>query len=149
VRLGAGGRILVAGTARQNTSGAKTKIALARYTSNGSIDTSFSTNGKTTTSIGSGIAGYGLGIEPAGGIVVVGTIGTQPPHFDIAVVRYTPAGDLDTGFGTGGIVRTDLGGDERAYGMRVQGNGRVVVAGVGWPHGSLVSHFLLARYLAA
>jgi hypothetical protein len=82
--------------------------------------------------------------------VVAGTVGTQPPNFDMAVVRYTPAGNLDAGFGTGGIVRTDLGADERAYGMRIQGNGRIVVAGVGWPPGgSLASHFLLARYLPA
>ena len=149
VRLGTGGRILVAGSATKNVPGAKTKIAVARYTSNGTLDTSFSTDGKTTTSIGSGAAAYGIGIEPAGGIVVAGTVGTQPPHFDMAVVRYTPAGALDSGFGTGGIVRTDLGADERAFGMRIQSDGRIVVAGAGWPPNSLISHFLLARYQSA
>jgi uncharacterized delta-60 repeat protein len=149
VRLGANGRIVVAGTARKNVSGAQTKFAVARYTANGSLDTSFSTDGKTTTSIGHYAFGYGVGIEPAGGIVVAGTVGTQPPHFDMVVVRYTPAGDLDSSFGTGGIVRTDLGADERAYGMRIQSDGRIVVAGVGWPPSSLISHFLLARYLSA
>lgn len=150
VRLGSGGRIIVAGTASKNVSGAKTKIAVARYTSSGSLDTSFSTDGRITTSIGSGAAAYGIGIEPSGGIVVAGTVGTQQPDFDMALVRYTPAGDLDAGFGTGGIVRTDLGADERAFGMRIQSNGRIVVAGVGWPPGgSLISHFLLARYLSA
>ena len=150
VRLGSGGRIIVAGQAEKNVLGAKRKIAVARYTSSGSLDTSFSTDGKTTTSIGSFVSAYGMGIEPAGGIVVAGTVGTQSPHFDMAVVRYTPAGDLDSGFGMGGIVRTDLGADERAYGMRIQSNGRIVLAGVGWPPGgSLPSHFLLARYLSA
>ena len=149
VRLGSNGRILVAGTARKNVLGAKTKFAVARYTSNGSLDTSFSSDGKTTTSIGHYADAFGLGIEPAGGIVVAGTVYTQSAA-DMAVVRYTPAGDLDSGFGTGGIVRTDLGGDERAYGMRIQSDGRIVVAGVGWPPGgSLTSHFLLARYLSA
>jgi uncharacterized delta-60 repeat protein len=147
VRLGSGGKIIVAGTARKNVSGAAPKIAVARYTSSGALDTSFSTDGKVTTSIGSGVIAYGMGIEPAGGIVVAGTVGTQ--HFDMAVVRYTPTGDLDSGFGAGGIVRTDLGADERAYGMRIQGNGRIVVAGVGWPSHSVISHFLLARYLSA
>jgi uncharacterized delta-60 repeat protein len=149
VRLGSGGRIIVAGTASKNVSGATTKMAVARYTSSGALDTSFSTDGKVTTSIGSGVIAYGMGIEPAGGIVIAGTVGTQPPDFDMAVVRYTPAGALDSGFGTGGVVRTDLGDDERAYGMRIQSNGRIVVAGVGWPSGSLTSHFLLARYLSA
>jgi uncharacterized delta-60 repeat protein len=149
VRVGSGGRIIVAGSARKNVSSAKTKIAVARYTSSGALDTSFSTDGKVTTSIGSDVYGYGMGIEPAGGIVVAGTVGTHPPHFDMAVVRYTPAGVLDSGFGTGGIVRTDLGADERAYGMRVQGDGRIVVVGVGWPPSSLTAHFLLTRYLSS
>jgi len=149
VRLGTAGRILVAGTAAKNVGGSKTKFAVARYTSNGSLDTSFSSDGKTTTAIGSGAAASAIGIEPMGGIVVAGTVGTQPPNFDMAVVRYTAAGALDSGFGTGGIVRTDLGADERAFGMRIQSDGRIVVAGVGWPPGSLTSHFLLARYLPA
>ena len=120
VRLGSGGRIIVAGIARKNVSNPKTKFAVARYTSSGSLDTSFSTDGKTTTPIGHYADAYAVGIEPAGGIVVAGTVYTQSAA-DMAVVRYTPTGNLDSGFGTGGIVRTDLGDDERAYGMRIQG----------------------------
>jgi uncharacterized delta-60 repeat protein len=148
VRLGTAGRILVAGTAAKSVVGSKTKLAVARYTSNGSLDTSFSTDGKVTTSMATDVSGYALGIEPMGGIVVAGTVYTQSSA-DMVVVRYTAVGALDSGFGTGGIVRTDLGADERAFGMRIQTDGRIVVAGVGWPSGSLISHFLLARYLPA
>jgi hypothetical protein len=40
------------------------------------------------------------------------------------------AGDLDLRFGSGGVVRTDFsGGDDYGFGVKVQADGKTVVAG--------------------
>src|SRR5512138_690070 len=54
------------------------------------------------------------------------------------------AGDLDPGFGTGGIVVTDFGFSSRAEALLIQADGKLVVAGTGGPWDS--AGFLVARY---
>ena len=62
-----------------------------------------------------------------------------------AAVFASPArsagGDLDPTFGTGGRVVTDFGFDDRATGVALQPDGRIVVAGTGCG-----GDFLVARY---
>ena len=69
---------------------------------------------------------------PDGGIVAVGRTdkaGTQ--NTDFALVRYLPDGMPDPGFGTGGIVTTDVlaGHAAQANAVAVQPDGKIVVAG--------------------
>jgi hypothetical protein len=47
---------------------------------------------------------------------------------------------LDSGFGSGGMVQTDWGGQDEAYALTVQPDGRILVGGWG------AGHFALARY---
>lgn len=54
-------------------------------------------------------------------------------------------GDLDPTFGSGGKVTTDFGGNETAWGVVVQPDGRVVVAGARFDMGPS-DDFVLARY---
>ena len=58
------------------------------------------------------------------------------------VAAATP-GDLDSGFGSGGVVTTDLGVDASVLGLRVGMDGRIVVGGVAWGDSAAVA---LARY---
>src|ERR1051326_8840992 len=55
-------------------------------------------------------------------------------------------GELDTTFGTGGIVITDFGSRARCYGLAVQRDGKIVVAG--WASNGSNRDFALARYTA-
>ena len=50
---------------------------------------------------------------------------------DFAIVRYTSAGALDTGFGTGGKVTTDIGTStfDSAQSLVIQADSKIVVAG--------------------
>ena len=57
------------------------------------------------------------------------------------------AGSLDTSFGSGGVVTTDLGGLGAAYGVAVQSDGKIVAAGYA-NHGGNYD-FALVRYTAA
>jgi uncharacterized delta-60 repeat protein len=54
-------------------------------------------------------------------------------------------GDLDSTFGTGGKVVTDFGGNETAWGVAVQSDGKAVVAGTRFDPGPS-DDFVLARY---
>lgn len=63
-----------------------------------------------------------------GSIEAVGS-GTGPTGEDLLVLRYTPAGSPDTGFGADGIRSFDLGGEERAHTALWAADGSVVVGG--------------------
>jgi len=115
------GAIVVAGTSSSN-------FAVVRYTSTGALDNTFDTDGKVTTDIGSSTndSANSVAIQSDGAIVVAGTSAN-----DFAIVRYTSAGALDTGFGTGGKVTTDIGTSTFDSGASVviQGDSKIVVAG--------------------
>jgi uncharacterized delta-60 repeat protein len=84
-------------------------FALARYTPNASLDTSFGSGGKVLTSNGNwdSIA-RGVVIQPDGRIVAAGNrcLGAHP--CDFLLVRYTAQGRLDGSFGNGGKVTTEF-----------------------------------------
>lgn len=94
----------------------------------GTLDTSFGTDGKVTTDIGSD-SDYAssVAIQNDGKIVVAGQAGSEP-NIDFALARYNNDGNLDTNFGTGGIV-TDIGGRNPASSLALQSDGKIVVAG--------------------
>jgi uncharacterized delta-60 repeat protein len=120
-------------------------FALARYNPNGSLDTSFSGDGKQTTSFTAVDVANGVTIQGDGKIVAVGRAGDFGVT-DFALARYNPNGSLDTSFSGDGRQTTDFGGDDGANGVAIQGDGKIVAAGVGpGPNGT--NDFALARYL--
>ena len=117
-------------------------FAVARYNSNGSLDTSFSTDGKTTTAFGSNDYGRAVALQTDGKIVVAGYTDFSGNN-DFAVVRFNSDGSKDTSFDTDGEVTTSFGGDDQARAVLVQPDGKIVAAGF-WDGGS--AHFAVARY---
>jgi uncharacterized delta-60 repeat protein/uncharacterized repeat protein (TIGR01451 family) len=112
------------------------RFALARYTANGTPDTSFHGNGQVVTPGG---GAEDLKLQSDGRIVVAGGNG---PGGDFAVLRYNTDGSLDSGFGAGGETVTDFGGADTAHGVALQPGGAIVAAGQGGPD----TDFALARY---
>jgi uncharacterized delta-60 repeat protein len=120
-------------------------IAVTRYNSDGSLDTSFGTGGRVTTDFaGRSDNGTSISIQPDGKILVAGSADSVATQFDFALVRYNANGSLDSTFGTGGKVTTDFnGGLDAASAIALQADGRIVLAGyatAGDPH------MALARY---
>lgn len=89
------GKFVVAGAVP--LSNGATELALARYNTNGSLDSAFGKNGIATFNEG---PAFGMGLQSTGKIVVA----APGPQFSIAVVRFNSNGSLDTSFGTNGIV---------------------------------------------
>jgi uncharacterized delta-60 repeat protein len=89
----------------------------------GQLDSRFATGGKARTDLGGTDWAGSVATGPRGVIVVVGGSGG-----DVAVVRYDSSGRLDPTFGKGGIVVTDLAGDDAGASVVVQPDGKVVAA---------------------
>lgn len=138
------GKIVVVGSA-DNTQTFK-DFAVARYNSDGSLDTSFGTSGKVITDFGIDTDGDGVkesgddvatavAIQPDGKIVVAGHVSLPKGggigfNNDFAVARYNPDGSLDTTFGNDGIVTTNVASDsDLANDMMLQPDGRIIVVG--------------------
>lgn len=152
------GKILAAGvSAPVFPAPGSSDFALARYNSDGSLDTTFGTTGRVTTDFGSSRRDVTLSIalQPEGKFVAAGWSAPAPPttgRVDFALARYNSDGSLDTSFGTGGQVITDFPStavfsDEKVSGVALQPDGKIVAAGSACPAGFPAScDFALARY---
>jgi uncharacterized delta-60 repeat protein len=59
------------------------------------------------------------------------------------------SGDLDTGFGNGGTIRTDFSGNiDQANAIAIQRDGKIVAAGSSFSSAKTVEDFIVARYNA-
>jgi uncharacterized delta-60 repeat protein len=136
-----GGKIVVAG-ASAPADPAQYSFALVRYEPDGDVDTSFGTNGITTTLIGGEAIGYALARQPDGKLVVAGSAYVGGAlRFGLA--RYDSEGALDPGFGSGGVVTTPVGDYDEAYALALQPDGKIVAGGSTY---GPETHFGLARY---
>lgn len=132
------GKIIVVGQSDND-------IAIVRYNSNGSLDTGFSGDGKVVTDFGAVEAVWGVAVLDNGKILVAGSSysGSEKVfRFDesgfqmattgdsnFLLVRYNSDGSLDTGFGNGGRVTTELGGIDVAMNLLVQDDGKIILTG--------------------
>ncbi len=135
------GKIVTAGFAHNGTD---YDFGIVRYNSDGSLDTSFNTNGMVTTDLGGDDRISGVGIDSNSKIVVVGRSGSIS-DYDFAVVRYNGDGTIDTSFGVNGVVIIDLGGtDDRGREITFDSSGRIVI--VGRSNGAGNNDFVVMRF---
>ena len=121
-------KVVAAGSERDPASNAVT-FALARYNRTGSLDSAFGSGGKTRTEFAQPSEATALAIQPDGKIVLAGMTGTVNVDFDFALARYNRDGTLDSTFGVGGKVTTDLSQVDAAYAVAIQADGKIVIAG--------------------
>ncbi len=131
VRIQSDGKIVVAGDC---ANGGFQQFALARFTTNGALDTTFGSGGKVQTSISTTAFGYGIGTAPDQKIVAAGfaaRIEGSTVISDFAAARYQTNGALDFSFGSLGRSTANVGGGtvNVGYGMAVQPDGKIIVAG--------------------
>jgi uncharacterized delta-60 repeat protein len=139
------GSLVVAGSFEPDPTQAASSFALARYTTSGSLDTSFGTGGLVTTSFGQyDAAANTVLVQPDGSIVAAGHTSTSSSFFNFALARYHADGSLDPSFGTGGLVMTTFGQLDDARGLVLQSDGKLVAAG-SYQNGTKVD-VALARY---
>lgn len=129
VALQADGKVVVSGSS--GTSNTITDFALMRYKANGSLNTTFGTNGSTTTDFfGLQDVCRSLFVLADGKLLGAGSATVAPNNTNFALVRYNADGSLDSGFGSGGKVNTAFT-EGISSGMRaaLQSDGKIVVVG--------------------
>lgn len=127
--LQADGKILLVGGAATASNGSK-DFALLRYLSNGSLDSTFSSDGIQTLSFGSGddIARAVL-IQPDGNILVGGTT-TNGNNSLMAIARFKPDGSPDAAFSGDGKNTLAIGTIfTNGYAMALLQDGKILMTG--------------------
>jgi uncharacterized delta-60 repeat protein len=151
-------------------------FAVARYNTDGSLDTTFDGDGKVTTAFiystpnftASLAVAYGVAIQPGDNKIVVAGKATSNissmtflENDDFALARYNLDGSLDTTFDGDGKLLTNFGysgagslsslSNDIAYDVAIQSDGKIVAAGEAYlecPAGQgRCRDFGLARYL--
>lgn len=118
-------------------------MAVLRYTTNGSLDTTFNGTGQGVLTEGDAL---GVAIQADGKIIVVGNNG-NPANIDFKVVRYNVNGTLDTSFDNDGIVVTPIReSTDAAYAVAIQPDGKIVVSGRSDSNPVFVTSFAMVRY---
>jgi uncharacterized delta-60 repeat protein len=146
VAIQADGKIVVAGSA----GGVGGRFALVRYESDGSLDPSFSGDGKVLTNFTRGLdLALGIAIQSNRRIVAAGHAGgtrASPRNHKFAIARYRANGALDRSFsGDGKRVLNFTSGDDWAQDVAIQPDGKIVAAGRAAGAGG---RFALARFWA-
>ena len=131
-----------------------TDIFVARLNSNGTIDSSFATNGIYTTTVGTENDRLDeVLIQPDGNILVSGAFQVGPlsaNDFDLFTLRLLPNGTKDTTYGNAGFSLwrvSNIHTLERAHAMVLQSDGKSIIAShinTGGQH----SDFALTRFLS-
>ena len=121
VAIQSNGKIVAAGYT--NASGGDNDFALARYNSNGTLDNTFSGDGKVITGFGGGDVCSSAAIQDDGKIVAGGfTDG------GFALARYNKNGTLDKTFSKDGLVTTAIIGGVISA-IAIQSDGKIIAAG--------------------
>lgn len=104
-------------------------MGLARYNSDGSLDTTFDGDGKLITNFGSESA-YSVIQQSDGKLVVAGRKSKGGLQNDFELVRYNSDGSLDTSFnGTGELTVAVSSGNNAAYEIIQQSIGKLAATG--------------------
>ena len=154
------GKFVVAGTMTGQLApppnGPDTGFGLIRYNSNGSIDTSFGKRGAAFKSFGASLSlatPFALALQSNGDLIAAGaagapSVGGVNNFGSFAMARFTSAGTLDTGFGSGGLVITVF--PNKASGVAalvLQSDGKIVAAGNFGTSANFGNNIAVARYL--
>lgn len=120
------GKILVAGYATIATT---YDFALVRYNTDGTLDNTFGTGGKVTTSFTTyDDEAVAMALQPDGKIILAGSVSLS--NNDIALMRYNSNGTPDNSFGSSGQVVTDFNGaNDFVSAITLKSDGKILVGG--------------------
>lgn len=149
IRILSDGKILVSGSKNIRDG------LLAKYQTNGQLDSSFGNSGVVqlnTFQAGTGRESAAFEVQPDGKIIIAGSNKIGGINY-LELSRYLPNGLLDITYNNRGYVTTfidNLGA--RAYTLKLQPDNKIVVLGnVVRPHsfitGNLAADFVVVRYL--
>ena len=106
------------------------EFGILRYKTEGQMDSSFGSNGRTSLAVGISSYPTAGALQPDGKIVVVGPANISNNSFGFAVVRYNSNGSPDTSFGSSGQVVGRFGTYyDSPTALAIQQDGKIIVVG--------------------
>lgn len=140
VKIDSNGKILVAG---YGDFSASAQNCIARLNTDGSLDTSFSGDGKFCY----GAAGVDEILDMVVTTTEIWAAGTASSGTQLALAKITTAGALDATFGTAGVVKINLGaGDEGIMSLILQSDGKFLVGAT--VHNGSYNELVVGRLLS-
>jgi uncharacterized delta-60 repeat protein len=140
----ADGKIVVGGLAKYFA----TAFGIARFNSNGIIDSAFGTFGKSELQFPgdkySNNYPYDVALQADGKIIFAGWINDRGT-LEVAVARYKTNGILDSTFGINGTVTTGNGNGYFGYTVAIQNDAKILVGGYAY-YASTGNDFAVTRY---
>jgi len=134
IAIDGSGKILAAGTSAFSPT--DLDMAVWRFNSDGSLDTTFNSVGSYTQSGAAGGTGddyaFGIALDPTGRILVTGSSKDGASHSNLVVWRFKSDGTPDATFGGSGwaLKLGSAGGlGDRGYSIISDPDGKIVVAG--------------------
>jgi uncharacterized delta-60 repeat protein len=105
-------------------------LLVARFNEDGTLDESFADGGVIKSSYSNvDDEAYGVDITPDGNIIIAGFIGSQSYNYNAYITQFKPNGQVDSTFGTDGVIIEDYGQFDVAEDIKVLENGKIVVVG--------------------
>jgi uncharacterized delta-60 repeat protein len=121
------GSIVVAGAAIINN---VTQLLVARFLSNGTLDSSFGVSGIVTTTVpGATQATANAVVLQTNNKIVISGFALLSGVNNFLVARYNADGTIDNSFGTNGITTMTIGSNAQAQSVGLQSDGKIIVIG--------------------
>lgn len=110
------------------------EVAVARLESDGTLDTTFGTAGKTQVTYPTqGGTARKILINSTGEIFACSSVGPSPANAAHGVLKLTSNGIVDTTYGTAGYAAYDItGGDDNLRNCTMQSDGKIITMGSSW-----------------
>jgi len=137
------GKIVAGGQSSRN---GINQFALIRYVKDGTVDTSYGSQGLVITNFGNACNINSIALQTDNKIVAAGNYNNGSAG-DFAIARYLNTGALDPSFNGNGEVTSNFGNSDNASSVAIQEDGKIVVGGY-YTDPSYNSHFEIARYTA-
>ena len=125
------GKIVISGYCPEsNFSSADNQFSVIRLNSNGTLDTTYGSNGILRFGFGSdNCVANAMTIQPDNKVVIVGYSKTSSTEEDFAIARVNIDGTLDTDFSNDGKLIVSLETYDRAQAVTIQNDGKILVGG--------------------
>ncbi|MFO0454378.1 MAG: beta strand repeat-containing protein, partial [Planctomycetota bacterium] len=121
IRVLSNGKILLVG---RSSNGSDNDFTLVRLNADGSLDTSFDSDGKLLVPVGTIDNSYDLIVQTDGKMIVVGQVDE-----DFGIIRLNTDGSLDTTFSGDGKLTQTFGNSDGALAVALQSDGKIVISG--------------------